>query len=250
MNILCTNDDGVFAEGIRSLHEILSEKHNVYLIAPSKERSACSCAITVRHEVKVESLEENVYAVDGYPADCVNIGLHTDLVPQIDLVISGINHGPNLGEDIYFSGTVAGARTAQIFGVSGLAVSLDCHGTSPRFIQAARFIADFIETNESSLIPGPLCLNINYPDIEKDTVQGVKYTCLGKRVYRDAYKINSNNDKVMSLQLVGSIVSGDISGSDVSELKNGYISITPLKIDCTDYDRANILSSAENIWLK
>src|SRR5208337_1483348 len=132
MRILLTNDDGVNAEGILTLFRVLSQFHDTYIIAPDRERSACSNIFTMREEVKVQRIDRNIFSINGYPADCVSLGLHSDLIPGIDLVISGINHGPNLGDDIHFSGTVAGARTAFIFGKPAIAVSIDSfHAPSP-----------------------------------------------------------------------------------------------------------------------
>ncbi len=250
MNILLTNDDGVHSKGINSLYDVLSRSNSVYIVAPDKEKSACSNAITVRENLNIEILSENRYAVGGFPADCVNIGLHGDILPEIDLVISGINHGPNLGEDVFFSGTVAGARTAMIFGVTGIAFSLDCLGDSDYFDSASHFILKFI-TEESSLTgSSAACYNINYPDIPDNEIRGVKYTFLGKRNYRDSYRILDRNENSLKVQLNGTIESEEMEGCDVSEVRKGFISITPLHLDCTDYEHLNKFSRSEKSWLK
>lgn len=235
MNILLTNDDGIHAEGINALFDVLCQDHRVYMIAPMEERSACSSAITVRSHIKLLIHQENKFAIDGFPADCVNIGLNGNLIPDIDLVISGINHGPNLGDDIYFSGTVAGARSAYIFGVSGIAVSLDCLRTSDYFREASLFINDYISEFPFPKSRNPVCLNVNYPDLPADQIKGIRYTSMGKREYRDRYRIIHENKTEMSLQLDGTIESRDQDGSDITELRQGYISITPISLDCTDY---------------
>lgn len=250
MNILITNDDGVHAEGIQTLADALSEKYEVYIIAPNAEKSACSNAITVRRAVKIKKIREKVFSIDGYPADCVNIGLHGNVIPPVDLVVSGINHGPNLGDDIHFSGTVAGARTALVFGLTGIGVSLDCVGSSLYFADAARFVAEFIGRHEEELCSNPAFLNINYPDIEKSECSGVRYAGLGKREYRDSYRVLEDADGEMSLQLIGTIHSDSEEGTDIEAVKNGYISITPLKLDSTDYDAVKKPSSVVDIWLK
>jgi len=147
MKILLTNDDGIHAEGLQILKQILSQEHEVYIIAPDIERSACSNIFTMRNELLLTRIGDNSYSVSGYPADCVSIAIHSDIIPEIDLVISGINHGPNLGDDIHFSGTVAGARTAIIFGKPAIAVSLDSyHAPSPFLEEAACFIKQYIKT--------------------------------------------------------------------------------------------------------
>ncbi|MCU0843363.1 MAG: 5'/3'-nucleotidase SurE [Spirochaetes bacterium] len=235
MNILLTNDDGIHSEGITVLGDALSVKHGVYVIAPNTERSACSNAITVRNDLGVEMLSEGRYALDGFPADCVNVGLHGGIIPSIDLVISGINHGPNLGDDVYFSGTTAGARTAFIFGVSGIALSLDCIGSSDYFGAAAGFMAAYLDEYRMLAERGPLFLNINYPDLPDKRIAGVRYTTLGKRRYRDSYSITGSSGNVMHMRMTGRIESDELEGSDAVELRNGYISITPLHLDCTDH---------------
>jgi 5'-nucleotidase len=250
MNILLTNDDGYLSEGINSLFDVLSTEHRVYIIAPDKEKSACSSAITVRSSIKMQNISENVFSVKGYPSDCVNIGLNGDILPEIGLVIAGINHGPNLGDDIYFSGTVAGARTAYIFGVSGIAISMDCLTSSDYFMDAATFLLNFIRDFDWISNQNHILLNINYPDIGTNKIPGLKYTHLGKREYQDTYKVIHRDSNEMSLQLDGTIESVENDGSDITELRKGYISITPLSLDCTDYAYLKRLKQTEELWLK
>ncbi|HOW81679.1 MAG TPA: 5'/3'-nucleotidase SurE [Spirochaetota bacterium] len=235
MNILLTNDDGIRAEGLDSLYRVLSERHRVYAIAPDSEKSACSNAITVRTEIHLENLDEFRYSVNAYPADCVNIGLNGTIIPEIDLVISGINHGPNVGDDIFFSGTVAGARTAYIFGKTGIAVSVDSyHRPSVHFDDASRFVMDFIDEISGEMAHKPLFFNINYPDLPRDRIKGVRYTFSGKRIYNDSFMKTKVESGAMKLEVSGVINSVDIDGSDAKALHQGYISITPMTLECTD----------------
>ncbi len=235
MNILLTNDDGVHARGLNTLAGVLCEQHEVYVIAPHEEKSACSSAITVRNGLGVDKHSDNRFAVEGFPADCVNIGLHSGLIPAIDLVISGINHGPNLGDDVYFSGTVAGARTAFIFGVPGIALSIDCLHTSDYFEDAARFIMKYLEPMETCHRRGAFCLNINYPDIPAHEITCMKYCRLSKRRYIDSYTITERHSGGMHLQLNGSIETDEDEFTDYYELQRGAIAVTPLTLDSTDY---------------
>ena len=235
MNILITNDDGYNSEGIRALFDGLSSKHNVFIVAPMEEKSACSNAITIRNDIIVDKIEDGIFSVNGFTADCVNVGLNSGIIPPVDLVISGINHGPNLGDDVHFSGTVAGARTAYIFGVSGIAISLDCLETSSYFNEAARFLLGFIDTLKQHPGSDRYFFNINYPDLPSPEIPGEKYTTLGRRRYNDSFTVDMLNDERMHLRMLGTIESDEIAGSDASELRNGYISITPLTIDATDY---------------
>lgn len=236
MTILLTNDDGVNAEGIRALFDTLSTEHEVFVIAPEDERSACSNAITVRTSLSINQLDDRHFAVDGYTADCVNIGLNGGFIPPVDLVISGINHGPNLGDDVYFSGTVAGARTACIFGVHGIALSLDCLNTSSYFSQASSFMLHFIGDITRHRGRPALFFNINYPNLPSDEIKGVKNTVLGRRKYNDTYTIHQENGKGKIIQLSGAIESIGGENTDVFELRNGFISVTPLSLDCTDHE--------------
>jgi len=232
MKILLTNDDGVMAEGLKSLQKVLSEDHDVYIIAPDQERSACSNIFTIRDEIKFKKIDTNIYSISGYPADCVSIALHSDLIPDIDIVISGINHGPNLGDDIHFSGTVAAARTAHIFGKKSIALSIDSfHKPSVYFDDASEFIKNFIN---KEIFDDSHFLNINYPDINKQYIKGSKYTFLSKRYYKDKYQKNYKDGHI-NLKLDGKILTENKEGSDLTELNKGYISITPVHIDNTDY---------------
>jgi 5'-nucleotidase len=237
MNILLTNDDGIQADGINMLFEALSPYYQVYMIAPDKERSACSNAITVRRKLKLTKLDSRRYTADGFPADCVNIAMHSGKIPVPDLVISGINHGPNMGDDVFFSGTAAGARTAFIFGRGGIAVSIDHWGeASPHMKDAAGFVLDFVKEKENVLFHQPMFFNINYPDLPRAEIKGVKYTSQGRRIYFDKFITEEISENESLLALDGIIESVDREGTDVTELKRGYITVTPLMLDCTDYD--------------
>ena len=235
MNILLTNDDGINAEGIQSLFRILSEKHRVFIIAPDSEKSACSNAITVRRQIHLEKINDACYSINAYPADCVNIGLNSTILPEIHLVVSGINHGPNVGDDIFFSGTVAGARTAYIFGKTGIALSMDSyHRVSKYFDDSARFLMNFIDEIYKEMVHKPLFFNINYPDLSPEKVKGVRYTFSGKRIYNDSFMKSNVETSSMKLEVQGQINSVDIDGSDAKALHQGYISITPMTLECTD----------------
>lgn len=250
MKILLTNDDGIHSAGIEAVRASLSRGHEIFLIAPDDEKSACSNAITVRGELTIRQVADAAYSVNGYPADCVIIGLSGSVIPDVDLVVSGINHGPNVGDDLVFSGTVAAARTAHVFGTPAIAISINSRSQVPRYLDdAAAFLADYVDeiickkasgkggrrkvvTDRTNSIP---FLNINYPDIASNMVKGVKYTCLGKRIYRDSFTEATFISGEATLQMGGYIESVETEGSDTTELENGYITITPLTIDGTDY---------------
>jgi 5'-nucleotidase len=251
MNILLTNDDGIHSAGINLAYDALSRSHNVFVIAPEAEQSACSNAITVRTQLTIKKIAENKYSVSGFPADCVIIGLSGNLIPEVDLVVSGINHGPNVGDDLFFSGTVAGARTANIFGKSSLAISINCYKRVSKYVNdASGFLLDFIN-EQMRQVPGSasnlredntgssdkkLFFNINYPDLPHKQIKGRKYTFLGRRIYRDSFKNAELSSGELNVQMGGYIESVHTKGSDTTELEKGYISITPLVLDCTNYE--------------
>ena len=237
MNILLTNDDGINAEGLNSLYKIFSSHHNVFIIAPDNERSACSNAFSLNRDLKIIKVAQNRLAISGFPADCVNLAMNSDLCFVPDLVVSGINHGANLSIDQFYSGTVAGARTAYISGISGIAISMDCyHQASDFFDEVSYFLMNFIEKMSLEILEKKCFLSINYPDISKEKVNGVKYTFLGRKIHRNRYNIIEDNEDEFIMKQDGDIQYFDLPGSDINELHNNYISITPLTIESTDFD--------------
>lgn len=254
MNILLTNDDGINSEGLNSLYNAFSKRHDVFVVAPEREQSACSNAITVRTELNIKKCADNRFSVSGFPADCVIIGLSGNLIPDVDLVISGINHGPNIGDDLFFSGTVAGARTAYIFGKAAIAISINSYHRASRYSDdASMFLLDFVGrmlpesqgltgiTDDTGAGPR-LFYNINYPDLPTEKIQGVRYTYAGRRFYRDSFKKTIFESDMATVQMGGYIESVFAEGSDTTELENGFISVTPMMIDCTDYSTLKKLS--------
>jgi 5'-nucleotidase len=238
MIILLTNDDGLGARGISELEDVLSPKHDVYVIAPGEERSGSSNAFTIREPVILTRHDARHFSLSGYPTDCVNVGLKADIIPCPDLIVSGINHGPNLGDDIFFSGTVGAARMARICGLPGIAVSLNSMDPlSPYFHDAAFFVLSFIESELKKNSVG--LFNINYPSIPKHDVKGIRYALLTKRNYGNSFSNQHLPDGRMSLQLIGGLESVPEQGTDADFVKQGFVTITPLSTDCCDYERLN-----------
>ena len=250
MNILLTNDDGIHSEGINAVYSEFSQKHAVYVIAPESERSAGSHAITVRAELSIKRIAQNKFSVGGFPADCVIIGLSGDIIPDVDLIISGINHGPNVGDDCIFSGTVAAARTAYIFGKAAVAISINCYKRASRYVNdAARFLIDVVDemtpeiidvskrtrANSNGDLPAGLFFNINYPDLPPEGIKGKMYTSVGRRIYRDSFQKTTFESNEATVRMGGYIESIFFDGTDTTELEKGYITISPLMTDCTDY---------------
>jgi 5'-nucleotidase len=230
--ILITNDDGVHASGIRALAEALRPLGEVHVVAPDREVSACSQSLTLKHPLRAERLEARVHSVDGTPADCVNLAIVKLLPRRPDLVVSGINRGANLGEDIFYSGTVGGAREGTFFGVPAIAISL-----------AARAEIDFGPSAEFAIrlatrvldrgLPERTLLNVNVPP---GRPAGVAVTVQGRREHegtilegldprrRTYYWIEEGRDRWVSDEL-----------SDIFAVRKGLISITPLQTDTTHH---------------
>jgi len=236
MNILFTNDDGIHFPGIQALADTFKSFANVFIFAPAMEKSATSQAMTVFDDIYVKKIDERTYIVNGFPVDCVNIAIHGGFIQEkIDLVISGINKGVNMGEDIFYSGTVGAARHAYIHGIPALAVSCGFLDATGDFTKVARFILNFVQEN-FSILPKPFLLNINYPNDVK-IPEKIKWTKSGQRIYRDSYKRLALTENEFLVNLGGSTLGNkEREGCDFEVYKDGYISITPLNKDGTDYN--------------
>lgn len=223
MNILITNDDGIAGKGIRFLYEFLHKTHNVTIIAPLKEMSGCSHAITIRKRLKQKQIKPNIYGITGTPTDCVVLGIKSILKERPDLIISGINTGPNLGFDVTYSGTVGAALEGIIEGIPSFAISI----TGDRNFEDTReVISKLISFLNNSTIDS-FFLNVNVPPEPK----GIRITRLGKRSYQNVIITHRS-----SYQIGGTPVHGSIDGNtDVEAIDNGYISITPITLDFVDY---------------
>jgi 5'-nucleotidase len=233
--ILVTNDDGVTAPGIRAVAAALREMGDadVIVCAPDRERSAASHALTLDRPLRVDELEPGVFAVDGTPADCSYLAL-LHLVPRKpDLCVSGINYGYNLGSDVFYSGTVAGAVEAALRGVPAMAISLERH-TPADFRAAAAFAAalasEALERGPAGIPPASL-LNVNLP---RGAVTDYQITFLGRRVYRDQVDVRQDL-RGRSYYWIGGPEENatDAEGSDCSVVRAGRASITPLGLDLT-----------------
>jgi 5'-nucleotidase len=241
--LLVTNDDGVHAPGIRALARALGELGEIYLVAPDREVSACSQALTLKHPLRAEKIDERVYAVDGTPADCVNLAVVKLLPRRPDLVLSGINRGANLGEDIFYSGTVAGAREATFFGLAAVAFSLAAKAETD-FSHAAEFAARLVGTVLEKGLPERTLLNVNVPP---GRPRGTAVTIQGRREHegtilealdprrRTYYWIEEGRDRWLADEM-----------SDIHAIRQGLISISPLQIDTTHHAAVAALRDWEN----
>lgn len=230
MNILIVNDDGIQAEGIKILTEAAMDFGKVYVVAPKTQQSAVSQGITIHEPLKIDKEPELVegaesWSISGKPADCVKVAIEYLRLP-IDVVFSGINDGPNLGTDIMYSGTVAGATEAAVINLKSAAFSTDFSS----FDIAKKYIKETIKhiLDQDLLAPG-IVINVNFPLREFDKSLGYRYTCQGHRLFSAKYR----HDNGMYWQEGDWIPTENHELTDVHAVTNGYISITPLGFDRT-----------------
>ena len=234
--ILVCNDDGYRSEGILALAEALRALGTVYVVAPDRERSAAGHSLTLSHPLRVEKVGTRAYAVDGTPTDCVNLAVNGILRgKKIALVASGINKGANMGDDITYSGTVAGAMEGTLLGIPSIAVSLVSRNHF-RFETSAKFTHEVARKVLRHKIPKDTLLNINLPNVPPEEIRGVRVTRQGKRIYGDAI-VEKRDPRGRKYYWIGgdSLEREDIPGSDLEAVEEGYISVTPLHLDMTDY---------------
>ena len=234
--ILISNDDGINSEGLHKLNETLKDLGEVFVVAPDRDQSAVSHSLSLYRPLRIEQISDNVYTVDGTPTDCVNIAVNGILKDRkIDIVVSGINKGENLGDDITYSGTVSAAMEGALLGVPSIAVSL---ATKVDFnFEAAAYYSKLIaEYVLRSNLPPATILNVNVPHMPKGDIRGVLVTRQGKRVYGEPIveKVDPRGKKYYWIggYELGSV---DIENSDITAVKNGYVSVTPVSLDLTDY---------------
>lgn len=232
MRILITNDDGVNAVGITILKEALKKVADVTLVAPFEERSASGHAITISRALKSIEIAPGVFGLDGFPADCTAFGIkHVFKGVRPDLVVSGINYGANMGQDVYYSGTVAGAREGAFLNVPSIAASmvLDHHEEENyvHFKEYAEFLKNFILDGGHRFIPKYHVANFNFPNIDPKEAKGVKLTQLGFRRYSEKIvKVDGEGHGDYYKTAGKFIESVCIKDSDCEAISRGYISLT------------------------
>ncbi|MFO7983537.1 MAG: 5'/3'-nucleotidase SurE [Desulfuromonadales bacterium] len=237
MLILVTNDDGILSAGLTTLAEHLQSLGDVVVVAPDRERSAVGHSLTLHSPLRATELSPGRYAVDGTPTDCVNLGVHGLFAQRPDLVVSGINVGSNMGDDVTYSGTVAAAMEATLMGVPAFAVSLDVEaGLSADYSGAARFATLLARKMKEHRLPPDTFLNVNMPACPPEEVRGVRITRQGKRVYGDLIveKLDPRGRKYYWIG-AGELGFKNEEGTDFHALRNRCVSVTPLHIDLTNY---------------
>jgi 5'-nucleotidase len=233
---MVANDDGIRSTGMRALAQKLADLADVWIVAPDRERSATGHAFTLDRPLRCEEVEPHWYSVDGTPADCVYLGLLKICPRKPDLVISGINHGFNLGSDVFYSGTVAGAVEAALRDVPAIAMSLEwkrgMHKSQEPFTAAAEFAHALARAVLAEGLPTGTLLNVNVPNA--DAPRAYRWTKLGKRLYRD--QVDERADlRGRRYYWIGGPAAGygDVPGSDCHAVRDGLVSVTPLDLDLT-----------------
>ncbi len=242
MLIMVTNDDGIHSYGLQALVKSLSTIGTVVVVAPDRERSAVGHSLTLHSPLRADEIATDRFAVDGTPTDCVNLGIHGLLNSKPDLVVSGINRGGNLGDDLTYSGTVAAAMEATLMGVPAFAISLESESfTFDDFLPGADIATDIARLILSNGLPTDTFFNVNIP---AGVPTGVQLTRQGKRRYTS--KVEKKHDpRGRAYYWIGGgdLNFHDVAGTDFHAIQNQSVSITPLHLDLTNYRSFDSLSS-------
>lgn len=243
IDILLTNDDGVHATGINALKDVFSSIANVSVFAPDRDRSGASNSLTLQSPIRVNELSPGVFSVQGTPTDCVHLAVTGLLDTKPDLVMSGINAGSNLGDDVWYSGTVAAAMEGRFMGVPAVALSMV--NNNPRHfetgVKVAQRIFDWLRQDS---LPKNIIINVNVPDVAYEDLAGFEVTRLGSRHCAEP-TIRDEDPRGRSIYWVGppGKEADAGAGTDFFAVKHNKVSITPLNVDITDYSMAEKLES-------
>lgn len=249
MRILISNDDGIHAEGIAVLASELEKIAEIVIVAPDRNRSGASNSLTVSLPIRVAEQVEfgrKCYSVIGTPTDCVHLALTGLFAMKFDMVVSGINHGANMGDDVIYSGTVAAATEGRALGMPAIAVSLVGKDPQVNFLTAAITVRQMVEKLQRQPLPAGTILNVNVPDIALNEVQGMEITRLGRRhAAENVIKVADPSGR--PLYWIGSSGAADDAGvgTDFYAVNANKISVTPLQIDMTNYNAFGVVSE----WL-
>ena len=252
MKILISNDDGVYAAGIHALYQELKKLGDVWVVAPLEEKSTTGHSLTLHKPLRLIQIRERFFGVTGSPADCVYMGVREVIGSMPDLVVSGINRGANLGQDVYYSGTVSAAREASILGIPSMAVSLAIDFMNPRpdaklhYATAAKWALKILRRDEFRAMPRNTLLNLNLPDLPMSRVKGLQLTRQGFRYYGGGI-LRRKDHRGKDYYWIGGRYKGFRSevGSDCDAVDHGFASLTPLQLDSTDIAHHQTLSQ----WL-
>lgn len=246
--ILVTNDDGVHSPGIIALFKAMKELGDAYIVAPDRERSAVGHSLTLHRPLKVEELRDHVYSINGTPTDAVVIGVNKVLPKRPDIIVSGINRGGNLGDDVTYSGTVSAAIEGTILNIPSFAISVPGYKNF-HFDTAASYAAKIAGYIIENSLPYDTLLNVNVPNLQHNLVKGVKLTRQGRRIYDGSIKeVFSPWDE--KYYWIGGGVPywerGD--NTDISAVEDGYVSVTPIHLDFTNYSALDLLKKERAVF--
>ncbi len=250
MRILLVNDDGIYSRGIHILAKTLEKDHEIIIVAPKEQRSAQSQAITIEKdiivkEVKLKGIKSKAYSVSGTPVDCVRIALDKLIETPVDLVISGINMGLNAGMDILYSGTVSAAIEANMYNLPAMALSAELIDDKIDYNLAAKYGKYILEKSKENFIKNNIILSVNTPYLESEEIKGIKVCKIGGVIY-DYYIMEDNGNKEEKiLKLEGRKDVEFEEDTDRFYLSQGYVTITPLHYDLTNF---NLLKEVKN-WI-
>ncbi|MGB5332228.1 MAG: 5'/3'-nucleotidase SurE [Woeseiaceae bacterium] len=246
MKILVSNDDGYLATGINALTDALEQVADVVVVAPDRNRSAASSSLTLHTPLRVTEIARNRYKVDGTPSDCVHLALTGFLDYEPDLVVSGINHGANLGDDVIYSGTVAAALEGRFLGLPTIAVSLVGRDLK-HFSTAGRVASELVQKIDRTGLAPDVVLNVNVPNRPYEELQGIQATRLGFR-HKSEQILKDTDPYGHPIYWVGPAGDGQDAGegTDFHAIEHGYASVTPLRVDLTRHEAVAGIAD----WLK
>lgn len=235
MHLLLSNDDGINAMGLKLLADALGKLGKVTVVAPNRNRSASSNSLTLDRPIRAQEMSKNWYSVDGTPTDCVHLAITGLINEEPSIVVSGMNAGANLGDDIIYSGTVAAAMEGRFLGLPAVAISVTSY--QPAYLlDAASVSFELISKLASTQLPNDVIININIPDIPKHEIKGIQTTRLGNR-HKAEPVICSEDPRGKPIYWVGAAGPEQDSGpgTDFHAIKNCYVSVSPMHLDLTHY---------------
>lgn len=246
MNILISNDDGYLSHGIALLARVASQFAQVRVVAPERDRSGVSNSLTLDRPLRIKTAENGFYYVSGTPTDCIHLGLHAlpDFKP--DLVISGVNHGANMGDDTLYSGTVAAATEAYLMGIPAVAFSLCSHEMATfedTVFQAASMVLRALTEHPPAI---PMLWNVNIPAINAEQLQGLRITRLGRRHHQQSIVPDTNprGEPIFWIGPAGAVADNEM-GTDFAAVEASFVSLTPLQVDLTAHSQ---MDAVRTFW--
>ncbi len=247
MHILISNDDGYQAPGLRHLAQALADIARTTVVAPERNRSGASNSLTLDNPIRVHRAEGGILYVDGTPTDCVHLAITGLLEREPDMVVSGINAGANLGDDVLYSGTVAAAMEGRFLGLPAVAISLVCNEEPRHFETAAAVAVELVQRLQRDPLPADTILNVNVPDLPFEALEGFEATRLGHR-HKSEPVIQSTDPRGRTIYWVGPAGGEQDAGpgTDFHAVRHGRVSITPLQVDLTRYAALDQVAS----WLE